>query len=58
MELLDLPEECILHILEYLSLEGVMACTETCTRMQALSPSNMLWLPRLSDEFGIDVKVA
>ena len=57
MELLDLPEECILHILEYLPVKGVIAFGETCQRMQALMPSNVLWLPRLREEYGVDLKV-
>lgn len=57
MELLDIPEECILHIFEYLPVKGVIACSETCQRMRALMPSNVLWLPRLRDEFGVDLKV-
>ncbi len=57
MDLFDLPEECILHILEFLPLKGVIACSETCQRLRALMPSNMLWLPRLCDEYGLDLKV-
>jgi hypothetical protein len=57
MELLDLPEECILHVLEYLPVKGVIACGETCQRLRALMPSNVLWLPRLREELGVELKV-
>jgi hypothetical protein len=57
MELLDLPDECVLLVLGHLPVTGTVACGETCKRLRALVHSDTLWIPRLHQEFGLEVKV-
>ena len=57
MELLDLPDECILQALAFLPIASVLGCTQACKRLRSLVHSDLLWLSRLQSDYGLTLKV-
>lgn len=57
MEFLDLPDECVLLVLGHLPVPSTVTCAATCKRLRALVHSDSLWIPRIRDELGVNIKV-
>ena len=58
MELLDLPDECILQALAFLPIASVLGCTQAGKRLRSLVHSDLLWLSRLQSDYGLTLKVS
>lgn len=46
--LLQLPDECILHVLAQLRLPDLFAMMQTCTLLRSLADSNVIWVRECS----------
>ena len=58
MELCDLPDECILHAMNFMPDATVLNFAQTCKRVASLRHTDTVWLPRLWDEYGVRLRVS
>ena len=53
----DLPDGCLQHILDYLTIRDVAACAVSCRRLCTIAREPLIWFPRLRADFGVDIMV-